>query len=639
VSFLTDLVSSGQPALKSHAHRWRETALLESSIRKFQASTVTRAVGWTVAEEKIQRAKEEAIARWTKPRPVDRALLAEITRYIDRLPFSPPRREAQPVLPNDHACIGFPRKSGGQAAAAQKLAYDEIEREYQMARDRFTRAASGTYAEAAGWVDHSNVVSHLQSVTLQQREISTSGPTPTEVLEAAREKFLRESDSLPSIEVVPLAELGGKIRVVTLHSVEEVMLARNVTSQWLGQLRRVITTRDILKDRPVVIETTEDGDIFSADLTASTDYISHEVAQHIATLLYERVGAPCNLSSLLRMFGPHVLPDGTRTCSGIHMGLGPTWVILSLLNGFAAWYAGAHKDDHRVCGDDLVGIWRKPVADKYVETLERLGVVVNYSKSFYTEAGVFCEMLVLRTGAGSARAYKVGHLSQASAARVIAGRTRERLCVADGLWSENHIPVLSRETAKSLTPRVRDGGPLRLGGNGRKLASRKQLEAALRLGAVGLVRPAYRLPKGAVARLREAEGESGDVPVTDLLISATTRLRLRDNFRGKKSLQARTVTSKDFLKETGARRRGFRGTKESLLAAIAASSLRSRDRKTAAWLVHRPQLISNTGRSKWLQRTILRPRAQRYVPRDVATAWLQSISPVRWELGPKQQVP
>jgi len=520
------------------------------------------------------------------------------------------------------------------------LAYDEIEREYQNARDAFTRAASENYGEKVQYVDHRKVVEHLQSVTLQQREISTHGPTPAEALDAAQKKFNRDIfDTLPSLEPCPIAELGGKVRVVTLHSIEEVLLARNVTARWLGQLRNVVTTRDILRGRTIRLKAMEQGELYSADLSAATDYIPHEVAQHVARKLYEKCGAPCTLEALLAMLGPHRLPDGRPTCRGIHMGLGPTWVILSLLNGFAAWHAGAHKDDHRICGDDLIAIWTESRARRYATTLERLGLVVNHSKSFHTEAGVFCERLVRRTGASTAEARDVGHMSTADAARIIAGRTRERLPVAEKLWAYPHFRLLSRETAKRLTPRVRDGGPLKLGGNGRGYASMKQLEATARHGIVRLVRSPYRLPRERIMELRQAESETGDIPVSDLLVTATTRLRLADNFRGRKSKQARPVTSKQFYSQTGSRRSGSEGSKKSLIAAIQTSSLSSKDRKTAIWLIRRPSKLSHHGRRKWLQRAVARPRVDRLVTREFATDWLQSISRVRWELGPSQQKP
>jgi hypothetical protein len=436
-----------------------------------------------------------------------------------------------------------------------------------------------------------------------------------------------------------VVELGGKIRIGTLHTVAEVLLARIVTARWLGQLRKVVTVRDILKARPVKLESTEgDADIFSADLSAATDNIPHGLAQHVARRLYERCGAPCELPDLLRMFGPHQLPDGTATSCGIHMGLGPTWIILNILNGFAAWYAGAHKNDHRICGDDLVALWRESRVRVYTQTLEELGLVVNRSKSFFGVAGVFCERLVRMTGTGAASAQDVGHLSHASAAKVIAGRTKERLVVAQDLWSENHFPTLSRQVAQDLTPRCNDRGPLSLGGNGRGYASRKQLETALTSGTVRLVRPPYRLPPKATAELRELEHQQGDVPVSELLIIATTRLRLADNFRGKGSRQARPITNKNFLAQIRSRRHKSAGTKESLLAAIAASPLKSRDKKTATWIASRRGLPESAGGKKWIQRVIRRPRAERYVQRDQAIQWLESISRVPWELGRSQLI-
>jgi hypothetical protein len=635
---MTDMMASGQPALKARSTRWRQESIVNESRKLFTASTVARAIDWRVSEKVVRRAEEEAIARWQQDKVYDRALLDDIDEYIDRLPLSTPRMEPLAATPNDHSVIGCSRKKGGQAKASKDMVMAELESEYNVCRDLFTLTASGSYAGAVGGGNTENIVRNLQTVTLQQRSVYQHGPEPAQVLKAARSKFARAEDGpLPRIEPAPLVELGGKVRIVTLHSVEEVMLARNITSCWLSQLRKVVTTRDMLRNRPVTLRTTEDGDIFSADLSAATDHIPHEVAQRVALRLYERIGAPCDKQDLLRMFGPHMLPNGTATSCGIHMGLGPTWVILSLLNGFAAWYAGAHKHDHRICGDDLVALWRERTKVIYTQTLEDLGMVVNHSKSFHGRCGVFCERYVVRTGAGEARAEDIGHLSQASAAKLVSGRTHERLAVAADLWASPHIQDLSKETAKSLTPCSGYSGPLFLGGNGRGKPARWQHEAAFRYGTVSLVRTPYRLPPGTTAELRAIEDQVGDVPVSDLLIIATTRLRLGDNFKGKKSRRAKSVSNREFLNQSRSRRLKIGGTKESLLDAIAASPLNSRDRKTARWLAsrcYRP--LSSAGGVKWMSRLTRRPRANRYVSIDQAKTWLESISQVPWELGRSQ---
>lgn len=77
------------------------------------------------------------------------------------------------------------------------------------------------------------------------------------------------------------------------------------------------------------------------------------------------------------------------------MGTGPTWIILSLLNSYAAYRTGTRKEAYHVCGDDLIGIFTKTQKDQYIRTMEEdLQMVVNTRKSFYGPRGVFCERIV-----------------------------------------------------------------------------------------------------------------------------------------------------------------------------------------------------------------------------------------------------
>ena len=77
------------------------------------------------------------------------------------------------------------------------------------------------------------------------------------------------------------------------------------------------------------------------------------------------------------------------------MGLGPTWILLSLCNIAAARMAGAYRYSFAVCGDDLVGYWPQSVIDKYIDIIGKFGMKVNQKKSFTGHHGVFCEQFVI----------------------------------------------------------------------------------------------------------------------------------------------------------------------------------------------------------------------------------------------------
>lgn len=80
------------------------------------------------------------------------------------------------------------------------------------------------------------------------------------------------------------------------------------------------------------------------------------------------------------------------------MGLGPGWVVLNVLNAFAAYRAGASPRSLSICGDDLVGYWAPEICDRYEANLELLGLQANKDKSFRGKKGVFCERPVCIVG-------------------------------------------------------------------------------------------------------------------------------------------------------------------------------------------------------------------------------------------------
>jgi hypothetical protein len=151
------------------------------------------------------------------------------------------------------------------------------------------------------------------------------------------------------------------------------------------------------------------------------------------------------------------------TSNGVHMGLGPSWILLCFINGYAAWDAGAPKESYAICGDDLIGAWPLYTKQKYGENLSACALVVNQSKSGYGIRGTFCEQLVVPTGIcdkGGKRTWTwtsrdVGHLSQEAGTNFFSKPTKDKrltaLLTADALARGAQTP-LSRKTFRKVIP-------------------------------------------------------------------------------------------------------------------------------------------------------------------------------------------
>jgi hypothetical protein len=218
----------------------------------------------------------------------------------------------------------------------------------------------------------------------------------------------------------------GKIRIATTHSSSVAWAARCMTKLLLPTLKGIATTRDILKNRQVRLRTSRsDPIIYSADLSKATDPISIDLSRFVLEAITSRTGKPEwwddaldatiakqlvstetsataertweELKRLTETKTPTTAKNHFISECGALMGLGPGWVVLCLVNAFAAEAAGAELGSYAICGDDLVGLWPREVADRYEQNLAKLGLEANTSKSFRSEdQGVFCERQISR---------------------------------------------------------------------------------------------------------------------------------------------------------------------------------------------------------------------------------------------------
>jgi hypothetical protein len=373
--------------------------------------------------------------------------------------------------------------------------------------------------------------------------------------------------------------------------------------------------------------------LYSADLSKATDYIPHDLAQFVANELCDICGYSESRRHILKkMLGAHKLPDGRITTNGIHMGLGPAWTILCLLNGFAAWYAGASKEDHQICGDDLIGLWPQSTQQGYESTLQRLGLVVNQEKSYKGSLGVFCERIVQLDSTGTeATVLDVGHLSAATAAKYRTKRSHARLSVADQLFRGTTLQGISRQTAIRLSPRMQRSGPLRLGGNGTGLPTIPQIAAAVDKGAVQLVKPDP-LPQKRRDALSELKEAATGIKSSDLLLAARTRLRVLRISQGKEARKTEVTSASQFKRLSNAREQKYKKiTRTDLLTLIKHSELTPKDKKTALFILHNRIPSARKGtRLTWLARIVSRPRHDKVLEKEEAIGWLSETCNLPW---------
>lgn len=620
IGFVTSIIREGPKALKSFSHLSRLQALVvdtndRAARKEFLASTVARSVHFPVTKDALNSSVESAIRRWSERRG-DSSLFADLERYIEHLPLRPFEDGELPEwpIPNDHACLTHTIKEGGTAMALVEL---ETRIKLEALDFLFTGIQQPTYSESLTGIFPSDRVAELfddfddVADVMEGTGSLPDGPRITGY-------YIRSTE--PALRPLPICEMGGKIRVVTLHPAEEIHVARRITSLWLNRLTGLVTSRAMLKNEEVVIErSSRDAKLYSADLSAATDYINHDLACHTAVLLCKKLRRPGDIPIVQKLFGSKQLPDGTHTASGVHMGLGPTWIILSLLNGFAAWHAGMHSSTYRICGDDLIGFWDKPAVLRYESALERLGLVVNKSKSFFGRRGVFCERIVEQDG-NRAVAKDIGHLSALTAAKLTARLSRNANAVADSLRDSYVLRRVSDPVRQRLVPRGMGGGRVRHGGSGFGHLSHSGLTFALKRSLDLTVKDA--LPEGVMQQVKSASSERRgrmDIPVSQFLITLRTAIQARAYLEGKK-LVTRPLTKAEFRTMGSANKRRPKNALDQLRRATQGSPLRSADKKTILRLLSGKIKSSKSRRDARLESIISRPHAERYISQELANS-------------------
>jgi len=228
-----------------------------------------------------------------------------------------------------------------------------------------------------------------------------------------QEKAL-ENESLPMRPVV-LPERGMKMRIATMSPAWAVVRGQRINRMLLSLLKTARCHSHALLGKAGVPQTIVEGVkrfgghrdfvITSADLSAASDFIPHDVAAAVWRGVVEGLGKRLGDADKVlgyQLLGPMHLEGQPERVSnrGILMGLPLTWPVLSLLNEYAASVGmknpgePSSKGCFSVCGDDMIAAWTTTKQRTYYENLEKLGLVLNRYKTYESPTGgVFIEEL------------------------------------------------------------------------------------------------------------------------------------------------------------------------------------------------------------------------------------------------------
>jgi hypothetical protein len=300
-------------------------------------------------------------------------------------------------------------------------------------------------------------------------------PTPLQLLLMSL-RVEQENHAPNPIRATPIRERGGKVRVASKHPATEAYACRIAMQRMVPILRALDCTRFALKGDEIKLRgESEEEIIYSADLSKATDRIDHELARYFWSKICTKSNQPAWVHQVGELAFRRKQNARTQdvTSRGIHMGLGISWIVLSLVNMYAAWSVGARRESYRICGDDLVGLWTGKMADDYELKLEKLGLKANRQKSFRSQVGgVFCEKLVRRTGVHTAHSTHFAKISEIGAARYVGGLDRSRAAALEGINASlpkaAFLTRLGTRMRSKLAFRLKGlrAGPIAVGGDG-----------------------------------------------------------------------------------------------------------------------------------------------------------------------------
>lgn len=494
--------------LGEHARMRAMTATTIGTVPlKFYASTISRALMPVVPPKRKAQAIIDAIDTWQESRVLHETTVQRTLRKVRRFIL----RSCDPeelvwscdVIPASKACLERSVEEGG--ALRQMVEY-------------------GKNAVDAMGLQMENLPDVLGTSTISRALLTV----------AANLGCM----GLKEMKPVAITSLGGKIRVITKHPSPQVTYARSIMACWISIVKRLAPCHAVRGSVPRIYAPIKyspvDCILFSADLSKATDLIDHDLAIRYANMITS-ITTPENIlrSQAYQLFEYKELQDDEGlytnlndhwkrklksafeknfgiTKNGIHMGLGPTWAILSLINIGCALDAGAPANSFSVCGDDLIGYWPEEIITKYILNLQRHGLSVNISKSFRSKiTGVFCEGYAKIISPGVATIIWATKMSEKYNSEY---RTYRRGSSIEAAANSPHNSILRKKVFHGL-PR----GPVSLGMGGKKKQTRRDLRCAFARGKkpLSVIRNYDPLSKAIKeATIKTEQLKQGDLPVS-----------------------------------------------------------------------------------------------------------------------------
>jgi len=316
------------------------------------------------------------------------------------------------------------------------------------------------------------------------------------------------------------------------------------------------------------------------------------------------------------------------------MGLGASWPVLCIINGFAAWRAKTPKESVRICGDDLIALMTRRQRQQYDHTLEALGLKINFEKSFFGPYGTFCERLAVPT-ITSVTSTKVdirdvGHIAELCASKFTAGKSSAGLATLDQVSKIDDS--IARKTLRRLQPHSAGTGPLRFGGRGDGVVTARRLVDVLNSPSMGVgLSPRIVIPVDIMDGLEIKE--RGEYPLSQLIIDINTAISQTRHIDAQcwKPVQ---VEMSDPQKEFRAlsKHRGPEPTIREARDAVLHSKLPSKQKKIISFLLRSPNSLQSLVKRRRIQTIISRGKAERFVSREDATKALIKMVPPKSEL-------
>jgi hypothetical protein len=358
----------------------------------------------------------------------------------------------------------------------------------------------------------------------------------------------------PTVKPAVVKDLGGKVRIASLHPAALTHFSRNMAERLMPVIKKIGATSAILRGGNIFVRSNRsNANLFSADLTAASDYIDHELGRTVLNAIGDALhitgSTRAALLQCVRRF--EIIGTDKETRQGAHMGLGTTWTILSLLNHYAGVCASGNQKTFAICGDDLIGFWSEDQVQEYYHALNRLGLVPNKSKSYFGDSGVFCEMQVLKDTKRTARSVRHPGLAELTFAR--SKPTREQVYLARK-WLHNHnLTKNSRRGLQRVLSRVASSfstGLLSLGGTGNVPSTLYGLATSLRLLERGPLHTSfkrdsrYRNLMKEVLKERTLTKGSNRISAEDIMVDVATQVDLENVLTGQRPVQRTLLHTK-----------------------------------------------------------------------------------------------